>query len=154
MTGLTPTSDESDQRLAPQFGAIFAAIGFLLAIASLAARGPQPTITIDPSRIPAGAELTVGDFQLPSGEQQALSLMNSSSYTCTSTPPDMTSPIRAKRISPCSMAAPAPASDDRHEHVGRRTCAPGPVERVSPGGPRMRGPGQIFPNRPPQRAGS
>jgi hypothetical protein len=56
-----------------------------------------PKITIDPSQIPAGAELTVGEFQLTSGqfagEQQAnFSLMNSSSYTCTSTPPDMSEP--------------------------------------------------------------
>lgn len=55
--------------------------------------GQQPTITIDPSRIPAGTELTVGDFHLATGEQQAnFSLMNSSSYTCTSTPPDMSQP--------------------------------------------------------------
>ncbi len=59
--------------------------------------GQQPTITIDPSQIPSGTELSVGDFQLTSGqyagEQQAnFSLMNSSSYTCTSTPPDMTQP--------------------------------------------------------------
>lgn len=60
--------------------------------------GQQPPgITIDPSQIPAGTELTVGDFHLSSGqfagEQQAnFSLMNSSSYTCTSTPPDMSQP--------------------------------------------------------------
>lgn len=60
--------------------------------------GQQPPgITIDPSQIPAGTELTVGDFQLTSGqfagEQQAnFSLMNSSSYTCTSTPRDMSQP--------------------------------------------------------------
>lgn len=37
MTGLTPTSPESDQRLVLQFGAIFAGVGFLLAIAAIAA---------------------------------------------------------------------------------------------------------------------
>lgn len=53
--------------------------------------GPQPTITIDPSKIPAGTELTVGDFNLTTGEQQAnFSLMNSNTYTCTKTPPNMT----------------------------------------------------------------
>ncbi len=62
-----------------------------------AGSGQQPTITIDPSQIPAGTELTVGDFHLTTGqfagEQQAnFSLMNSSSYTCTSTPPDMSQP--------------------------------------------------------------
>jgi len=55
--------------------------------------GVQPTITIDPSAIPAGTELSVGDFQLSSGdlsgEQQAdFVLIDTSSYTCSSTPPD------------------------------------------------------------------
>jgi hypothetical protein len=54
---------------------------------------PRPTITIDPSKIPAGTELSVGDFNLPTGAQQAnFSLINSNSYTCSSTPPDMTKP--------------------------------------------------------------
>ncbi len=55
--------------------------------------GVQPTITIDPSAMPAGAELSVGYFQLSSGpaagEQQAnVVLIDTSSYTCTITPPD------------------------------------------------------------------
>jgi hypothetical protein len=59
--------------------------------------GVQPTITIDPSAMPAGAELSVGYFQLSSGEaageQQAdLVLIDTSSYTCTSTPPDPNGP--------------------------------------------------------------
>jgi hypothetical protein len=55
--------------------------------------GVQPTITIDPSAMPAGAELSVGYFQLSSGEQQAdMVLIDSSSYTCTSTPPGPNSP--------------------------------------------------------------
>jgi hypothetical protein len=53
----------------------------------------QPTLTIDPSAIPAGTELSVGDFQLSSGqysgEQQAdFVLIDTGSYTCSSTPPD------------------------------------------------------------------
>jgi hypothetical protein len=53
----------------------------------------QPTITIDPAAMPAGTELSVGDFQLSSGqysgEQQAdVVLVSTSSYTCSSTPPD------------------------------------------------------------------
>jgi hypothetical protein len=53
----------------------------------------NPTITIDPSALPAGTELSVGDFQLSSGDyagqQQAdFVLIDTSSYTCTSTPPD------------------------------------------------------------------
>jgi len=55
--------------------------------------GVQPTITIDPAAMPAGTELSVGDFQLStgeySGEQQAdVVLIDTSSYTCSSTPPD------------------------------------------------------------------
>ena len=59
--------------------------------------GVQPTITIDPSAMPAGAELSVGYFQLSSGpaagEQQAdVVLIDTSSNTCTSTPPDPNGP--------------------------------------------------------------
>jgi hypothetical protein len=53
----------------------------------------QPTITIDPSAMPAGTELSVGYFQLSSGvyagEQQAdMLLVSTNSYTCSNTPPD------------------------------------------------------------------
>ena len=56
--------------------------------------GSQTGITIDPSAMPAGAELSVGYFQLSSGqfagEQEAeVVLMDTGSYTCTSTPPDL-----------------------------------------------------------------
>jgi hypothetical protein len=59
--------------------------------------GEPPTITIDPSAMPAGAELSVGYFQLSSGdysgEQQAdVVLIASNSYTCTSTPPSPNGP--------------------------------------------------------------
>jgi hypothetical protein len=55
--------------------------------------GPQPTITIDPSAIPSGTELSFGYFQLTSGQyagsQQAdMVLIDTNSYTCSSTPPD------------------------------------------------------------------
>jgi len=53
----------------------------------------RPTITIDPAAIPEGTELSIGIFQLSSGEfsgqQQAdFVLIDSSSYSCSSTPPD------------------------------------------------------------------
>ena len=59
--------------------------------------GQQPTMTIDPSQIPSGTELSVGYFQDTSGpaagEQQAnMSLINTDSYTCSTTPPDMSQP--------------------------------------------------------------
>jgi len=59
--------------------------------------GQQPTITIDPSKIPSGTELSIGYFRdasgSASGEQQAnMSLINTGSYSCSSTPPDMSKP--------------------------------------------------------------
>ena len=52
-----------------------------------------PTITIDPSAMPAGAELSVGYFQDSDGEQQAdMVLIDTNSHACSSTPPDPNSP--------------------------------------------------------------
>jgi hypothetical protein len=52
-------------------------------------RGVHPTITFNPAAIPAGAELSFGVFQHSSGEQQTdFALVNSGSYSCTSTPPE------------------------------------------------------------------
>ena len=75
--------------------------------------GGQPTITIDPSAMPAGAELSIGYFQLSPGEQQAnVVLIDTSSYTCTSTPPDFPSP---------------PAGYDESNSLGVRYGSPGPA---------------------------
>ena len=75
--------------------------------------GGQPTITIDPSAMPAGAELSIGYFQLSSGEQQAnVVLIDTSSYTCTSTPPDFPSP---------------PAGYDESNSLGVLYGGPGPA---------------------------
>lgn len=48
-------------------------------------QGPpgDPTVTIDPAAIPAGAELSVGTFSVPDGEQTAMALIDTNSYTCT-----------------------------------------------------------------------
>jgi hypothetical protein len=46
----------------------------------------HPTITFSPKAMPAGTELSFGILQLSSGAQQTdFTLINSSSYTCTST---------------------------------------------------------------------
>jgi hypothetical protein len=51
-------------------------------------RGVHPTITFNPAAMPAGTELSFGVFLHHSGEQQAdFVLVNSSSYTCSVTPP-------------------------------------------------------------------
>lgn len=46
------------------------------------------TITFNPAGMPAGTELSFGDFQLsPGGQQADFVLISTSSYACTSTPP-------------------------------------------------------------------
>ena len=50
----------------------------------------RPTITFNGSAIPAGTELSFGYFQPSDGEQQAnVALIDTSSYTCTSTRPTL-----------------------------------------------------------------
>ena len=50
--------------------------------------GSHPTVTFNPSAMPTGLELSFGVFQSSSGDQQTdFTLMNSKSYTCTSTLP-------------------------------------------------------------------
>ena len=51
-------------------------------------RGVHPTLTFTPAAMPAGTQLSFGVFQLSPGEQQTdFVLINTSSYTCTTTPP-------------------------------------------------------------------
>jgi hypothetical protein len=45
------------------------------------------TITINPAAMPAGTELSFGNFQLPVGQQTTIALIDTNSYTCTSTAP-------------------------------------------------------------------
>jgi hypothetical protein len=47
----------------------------------------NPTVTVDPSAMPAAAELIVGTIQLAHGQDTALALIDTNSYTCTSTAP-------------------------------------------------------------------
>jgi len=55
--------------------------------------GVQPNITFDPAAMPAGTELSVGYFQLNNGGQQvSLALIDTSSYSCTSSPPGPAGP--------------------------------------------------------------
>lgn len=55
--------------------------------------GETASFTIDPAAMPAGTELSFGDFQLASGQQQAsFALIDKDSYTCSSTPPGPTGP--------------------------------------------------------------
>jgi hypothetical protein len=55
--------------------------------------GVQPTITLDPAAMPPGTELSFGFFQLTGGGQQAsFALIDTSSYSCTSTAPGPAGP--------------------------------------------------------------
>jgi len=47
----------------------------------------NPTITIDPAAMPAGTELSFGNFQLNPGQETAFTLIDTNSYTCNSTVP-------------------------------------------------------------------
>ena len=49
-------------------------------------------VTIDPAAIPAGTELSVGTFQVSNGLQTALALIDTNSYTCTTTVPTTSPP--------------------------------------------------------------
>jgi hypothetical protein len=50
-------------------------------------RSELPKLTINPAAMPAGTELSFGNFQLANGEQTSLALIDTGSYTCTSTAP-------------------------------------------------------------------
>jgi hypothetical protein len=57
-------------------------------------RGNGPTITIKPAAMPAGTELSFGFFQLGPGTRQAdAELINTSSYSCATTPTSLTRPL-------------------------------------------------------------
>lgn len=48
---------------------------------------PDRTVTINPAAMPEGAELSIGIFQLSSGEAVYSTLVDASSFTCSDTPP-------------------------------------------------------------------
>jgi hypothetical protein len=55
--------------------------------------GAPPAVTFDAATMPAGTELSIGYFQLAGGEQQAsFALIDTSSYSCTATPPGPAGP--------------------------------------------------------------
>jgi hypothetical protein len=49
--------------------------------------GEAPTVTINPAAMPPGTELSFGNFQLANGGKTFVALIDSGSYTCTSTAP-------------------------------------------------------------------
>jgi hypothetical protein len=49
--------------------------------------GEAPTVTIDPKAMPAGTELSFGNFQLADGGRTFIAVIDPGSYTCASTAP-------------------------------------------------------------------
>jgi hypothetical protein len=49
--------------------------------------GEAPTVTIDPKAMPAGTELSFGNFQLANGGRTFIAVIDPGSYTCASTAP-------------------------------------------------------------------
>jgi hypothetical protein len=66
--------------------------------------GPVRAVTIDPAAMPAGTELSFGNFQLTDYEQTSLALIDTGSYTCTSTAPTAPPPRGMIMI----LSSPAP----------------------------------------------
>jgi hypothetical protein len=60
---------------------------------------PNRTVTINPAAMPAGTELSFGNFRLSNGEETALALIDKGSYTCTSTTPTTPPPGSSAMIS-------------------------------------------------------
>jgi hypothetical protein len=60
---------------------------------------PNRTMTINPAAMPAGTELSFGNFQLANGEQTFFGLIDTASYTCTSTAPTAPPPGASGAIS-------------------------------------------------------
>jgi hypothetical protein len=74
----------------------------------------HPTITFRPAAMPAGTELSFGVFQLSSGRQQAdFELINTSSYTCTNTPPPTLDNGAQFQVGPAGPAESATYSQGR-----------------------------------------
>ena len=55
-------------------------------------RSSQLTVTINPAAMPAGTELSFGNFRLSQGAETAFGLISANSYTCTSTTPVFAAP--------------------------------------------------------------
>ena len=68
----------------------------------------QPrTITINPAAMPSGTELSFGHFRVSAGPETAIQLINTNSYTCTSTAPTAPPP-GGIMVGPASVSAAAP----------------------------------------------
>jgi hypothetical protein len=70
----------------------------------------QPrTITINPAAMPPGTELSFGNFRVAAGPETAIQLIDTNSYTCTSTAPTAPPP-GGVMVGPASVAVARPGS--------------------------------------------
>lgn len=70
----------------------------------------QPrTITINPAAMPAGTELSFGNFRVTAGPETAIQLIDTNSYTCTSTAPTAP-PSGGVMVGPASVSVARPVS--------------------------------------------
>jgi hypothetical protein len=60
---------------------------------------PNRTMTINPAAMPAGTELSFGNFRLANGEETLFALIDTGSYTCTSTAPSTPPPGASGAVS-------------------------------------------------------
>jgi len=73
-------------------------------------RQKQPrTITINPAAMPAGTELSFGNFRVAAGPETAIQLIDTNSYTCTSTAPTAPPP-GGVMVGPASVSVARPVS--------------------------------------------
>jgi hypothetical protein len=61
-------------------------------------RSSPDTMTINPAAMPAGTELSFGYFRLSSGQETVDTLIDTNSYTCTSTAPVAPTPGEGHRV--------------------------------------------------------
>jgi len=92
--------------------------------------GAARTFTISPAAMPAGTELSFGNFQLSPGSETAFGLIDADSYTCTSSAPATAPPSGAD-----GMVAwhPGPQKEAAEKAAARRSLLEGSKLRVLPG---------------------
>jgi hypothetical protein len=74
-------------------------------------RSSQLTVTINPAAMPAGTELSFGNFRVSQGAETAFGLIFTNSYTCTSTTPVFAAPPGADVVVAWKAGGPRTAAE-------------------------------------------
>jgi hypothetical protein len=120
--------------------------------------GQAPTVVINPAAMPAGTELSVGNFQLANSGRTYLTLIDKSSYACASTPPAAASRsvdmrrwacqlflneiTRSEPTNAVTTSGPCPVTASRSKSAhpaSRSTCAARRSSATAPGSVEERG---------------